>query len=131
MQSAPARSAAVPAAAATNAAAAVRVGRRAVEEQRVVDGQLREADDMHDRRAAFAHGAPQFPRRVLLMSAVERQDDPPVPALEIALPRVTAIGLEQLFPRAAELPQVRVAWKDHALGAGRLGARAARNHRAD
>src|SRR5205814_2567924 len=85
--------------------------------------QAGKAHDMHDRRTVAVQIGHQFLRRTLLMTPGERPDHPPMAALKITSPRAAAFGLQELFLRPAELPQVRVAGDDDSLPAARVLAR--------
>src|SRR5262249_51836110 len=73
-------------------------------QQRVIDAQLREADDMDYGRPILFDVEEQLLRRVFLVRAIEWKDHAPMAALKITLPRTTAFVFEQPLVRRAELP---------------------------
>ena len=85
------------------------VGRGGVEQDGVVDSELREAAQVDDGQFARRDLVGESASFARLSGAGEREGQAPVAALKIAMPRAAAVFLEQGFVGRAEFAQVGVA----------------------
>ena len=67
---------------------------------------------MNERQAALFQPTGELARHVFLVRAGQGKDHPPMATLKIALPHAAAFPLEQMFLRATEAEEIRVAWNN-------------------